>query len=325
MSLKFDLGDSEEKQQLPLPRGESTHVTADAQETADVSIVVTDNYDRPFEWVKNPVLRKELTSRMSIRRMNKANRIALTLFMAVVLPIVYLIIARVLFINSSVRDGRDIFGVIAVGFQTAFAVILAPTVTSGVITLEREKQTWNALLLSRLTSAEIVWGKLLGSIVPALAMQLIFIPILIMAALKGGVSLGNFIGAEVFVIFCTFFYGTVGMFFSWLCRRTQLAAASAMATVMISIVSSPVLLALWQNLTSSYQSKPETFLPLWTNPFYVMLQITGLEGSSFGSTTPSWQSIGIPLFFYVTSAFVAWLLSVVMLRRLADGPPEMTP
>ncbi len=323
MSLKFDLGESEEQRQLPLPRGESTHVAADALETDDVSIVVTDNYDRPFEWVTNPVLRKELTSRMSIRRMNKANRLALTLFMAVVLPIVYLIIARVLFINSSVRDGRDIFGVIAIGFQTAFAVLLAPTVTSGVITLEREKQTWNALLLSRLTSWEIVWGKLLGSVLPALAMQIIFIPVLIMAALKGGVSLGNFIGAEVFVVFCTFFYGIIGMFFSWLCRRTQLAAASAMATVMISVVASPVLLALWQNLTSSYQSKPETFLPLWTNPFYVMLQITGLDGN--GTPSQPWQSVGIPLFFYITSAFVGWLLSVVMLRRLSDGPPEMTP
>jgi len=322
VSLKFDLGDSEEQQQLPLPRGESTHVAADVLESDDASIVVTDTYDRPFEWVKNPVLRKELTSRMSIRRMNKANRLALTLFMAVVLPIVYLIIARVLFINSSVRDGRDIFGVIAIGFQTAFAVLLAPTVTSGVITLEREKQTWNALLLSRLTSWEIVWGKLLGSVLPALAMQIIFIPVLIMAALKGGVSLGSFIGAEVFVVFCTFFYGIIGMFFSWLCRRTQLAAASAMATVMISVVASPVLLALWQNLTSSYQSKPETFLPLWTNPFYVMVLICGLDSTE---AVKGFHTIGIPMFFYITSAFVGWLLSVVMLRRLSDGPPEMTP
>lgn len=322
MSLKFDLGDSEEQQQLPLPRGESTHVAADVLESDDASIVVTDTYDRPFEWVKNPVLRKELTSRMSIRRMNKANRLALTLFMAVVLPIVYLIIARVLFINSSVRDGRDIFGVIAIGFQTAFAVLLAPTVTSGVITLEREKQTWNALLLSRLTSWEIVWGKLLGSVLPALAMQIIFIPVLIMAALKGGVSLGSFIGAEVFVVFCTFFYGIIGMFFSWLCRRTQLAAASAMATVMISVVASPVLLALWQNLTSSYQSKPETFLPLWTNPFYVMVLICGLDSTE---AVKGFHTIGIPMFFYIISAFVGWLLSVVMLRRLSDGPPEMTP
>jgi ABC-type transport system involved in multi-copper enzyme maturation permease subunit len=297
-------------------------VAADVLESDDASIVVTDTYDRPFEWVKNPVLRKELTSRMSIRRMNKANRLALTLFMAVVLPIVYLIIARVLFINSSVRDGRDIFGVIAIGFQTAFAVLLAPTVTSGVITLEREKQTWNALLLSRLTSWEIVWGKLLGSVLPALAMQIIFIPVLIMAALKGGVSLGSFIGAEVFVVFCTFFYGIIGMFFSWLCRRTQLAAASAMATVMISVVASPVLLALWQNLTSSYQSKPETFLPLWTNPFYVMVLICGLDSTE---AVKGFHTIGIPMFFYIISAFVGWLLSVVMLRRLSDGPPEMTP
>lgn len=255
--------------------------------------------------------------------MSKANRIALTLFMSVVLPIVYLIIARVLFINSSVRDGRDIFGVIAVGFQTAFAVLLAPTVTSGVITLEREKQTWNALLLSRLSSWEIVWGKLLGSVVPALSMQLIFVPILIMAAIKGGLDIGNIIGAEVFVVFCTFFYGTIGMFFSWLCRRTQLAAATSMATILITVVASPVLLAMWQTLTSSYQTKPETFVPLWTNPFYVMLQITGLENSA--GTVQTWQSVGIPLFFYITSAFLGWLLSVVMLRRLSDGPPEMTP
>ena len=322
MSLKFDLGESEESTKTQRARVPSVSLPVETLETDDTSTVVTDTYDRPFEWVKNPVLRKELTSRMSIRRMSKANRLALTLFMAVVLPIVYLIIARVLFINSSVRDGRDIFGVIAVGFQMAFAVLLSITVTSGVITLEREKQTWNALLLSRLTSWEIVWGKLLGSVLPALAMQIIFIPILIMAALKGGVSLGNFIGAEVFVVFCTFFYGIIGMFFSWLCRRTQLAAASAMATVMISVVASPVLLALWQNLTSSYQSQPETFLPLWTNPFYVMVLICGLDSTE---AVKGFHTIGIPLFFYLTSAFVGWLLSVVMLRRLSDGPPEMTP
>ena len=323
MSLKFDRGESEESTTNPRPRVSSASLPVGELEADDTSTVVTDTYDRPFEWVKNPVLRKELTSRMSIRRMSKVNRLTLTWSLAVVLPIVYLVIARVLFINSSVRDGRDIFGVIAVGFQMAFAVLLSITVTSGVITLEREKQTWNALLLSRLTSWEIVWGKLLGSVVPALAMQLIFVPILIMAALKGGVSLASFIGAEVFVVFCTFFYGIIGMFFSWLCRRTQLAAASAMATVMISVVASPVLLALWQNLTSTYQAKPETFIPLWTNPFYVMLQITGIEAN--GTPLQPWQNIGIPLFFYITSAFVGWLLTVVMLRRLSDGPPEMTP
>ena len=322
MSLKFHLGESEESANTQRARVTSASFPVGAVEVDDISTVVTDTYDRPFEWVKNPVLRKELTSRMSIRRMSKANRLALTLFMAVVLPIVYLVIARVLFINSSVRDGRDIFGVIDVGFQMAFAVLLAPTVTSGVITLEREKQTWNALLLSRLTSWEIIWGKLLGSVVPALAMQLIFIPILIMAALKGGVSLGNFIGAEVFVVFCTFFYGIIGMFFSWICRRTQLAAASAMATVMISIVASPVLLALWQYLIPTYQSKPETFVPLWTNPFYAMVLICGLDSTE---AVRGFHTIGIPLFFYITSAFVGWLLSVVMLRRLSDGPPEMTP
>ena len=322
MSLKFDLGEADETTTTPQARVSTAHIPSEEMETDDASIVVTDTYDRPFEWVKNPVLRKELTSRMSIRRMSKANRLALTLFMAVVLPIVYLIIARVLFIDRSVQDGRDIFLLIAIGFQTAFAVLLAPTVTSGVITLEREKQTWNALLLSRLTSWEIVWGKLLGSMVPALAMQLIFIPILIMAALKGGVSIGTFIGAEVFVVFCTFFYGIIGMFFSWLCRRTQLAGASAIATVMISVVTSPVLLALWQNQEYSYQIKPETFIPLWTNPFYVMVQITGIEANG---TLQPWQNVGIPLFFYLTSTLVGWLLTVVMLRRLSDGPPEMTP
>ena len=322
MSLKFDLGESKKTTNTQWAHVPSRSLPVDIVEVDDTSTVFTDTYDRPFEWVKNPVLRKELTSRMSIRRMTKANRLALTLFMAVVLPIVYLIIARALFVNSSVRDGRDIFGVITVGFQTAFAVLLAPTVTSGVITLEREKQTWNALLLSRLTSGEVIWGKLLGSVVPVLAMQLIFIPILIMAALKGGVSLGNVIGAELFVVFCTFFYGIIGMFFSWLCRRTQLATASAMSTVMISVVASPVLLALWQYLIPTYQTKPETFVPLWTNPFYVMVLICGLDSTE---AVKGFHTIGIPLFFYIISAFVGWLLSVVMLRRLSDGPPEMTP
>ena len=143
-----------------------------------------------------------------------------------------------------------------------------------------------------------------------------------MAAIKGGVNIGNIIGAEVFVVFCTFFYGIIGMFFSWLCRRTQLAAATSMATILISVVASPVLLAMWQNLTSTYQSSPETFVPLLTNPFYVIVLICGLESSE---ASKGFQAIGIPTFFYITSTFVGWLLSVVMLRRLSDGPPEITP
>jgi hypothetical protein len=53
-----------------------------------------------------------------------------------------------------------------------------------------------------------------------------------------------------------------------------------------------------------------------------MVLISGLESTE---AVKGFHTIGIPLFFYISSAFVGWLLSVVMVRRLSDGPPEMTP
>ena len=63
----------------------------------------------------------------------------------------------------------------AVWMWAGITVLVVAAQTSRAIVQERAQGTWDALLLTRLRPREIVWGKLLGSLIP---MWLLGIPLL---------------------------------------------------------------------------------------------------------------------------------------------------
>ena len=79
------------------------------------------------------------------------------------------------------------FGGIAVG-QLVLALALTPALVAGVIADERQRKTLHYLLASRLTSAEIVLGKLLARLLYLAVLLGVSVPILSLLVLLGGVD-----------------------------------------------------------------------------------------------------------------------------------------
>ena len=73
--------------------------------------------------------------------------------------------------------------------QMAVLVLLTPAYAAGSISEEKEKKTFIYLLMSDLTSREILVGKFLGRLVFVIGVMLAGLPILALAMLFGGISL----------------------------------------------------------------------------------------------------------------------------------------
>ena len=100
---------------------------------------------------------------------------------------------------------------------------ITPALTAGAITKEREQQTLEFLFLTRLTSHDILFGKLLSSL--GLVILLIFctLPVIALSFLFGGVSAGEVIYGLVSLLSSVVLYGVIGLLASLLARKTSVA------------------------------------------------------------------------------------------------------
>ncbi len=264
-------------------------------------------------FTENPVLHKELTTRFNLRRQSKANRIVIYSIVGLIIPLFYWFSLRAMLRDSNAA--RDSYGIFLCALEVSLVVLLTPAMLATSITLEREKQTWNALLLSKLTHGEIVVGKFIGGLLPTVIALAVFFPLNLASAAVAGVSAGQFLLSHILLGATALFYGAVGMFCSWACRRTQVATAAAAGVVAFFTLASPLALSLWQSVAGygSY-SNPISFLPLWSNPYYAMAELA-MERNGHPE---------IAVLLSIGSLIGAALLLGAVTRRLAQGPKEMS-
>lgn len=82
-----------------------------------------------------------------------------------------------------------------VGTQLTLVLLAAPALTAGSICLDRARGTLTHLLVTDLSAAEIVLGKLAVRLIPVFSMVLCAFPVLTMLTLLGGVDTDALVGA----------------------------------------------------------------------------------------------------------------------------------
>ena len=90
--------------------------------------------------------------------------------------------------QAKAAEARRLFDIFFLG-QFFLVALMAPTFAAGSITGEKERKTYEFLLVSDLTSREILLGKFLGRLVFLLGVMVAGLPVLAITQLYGGVSL----------------------------------------------------------------------------------------------------------------------------------------
>lgn len=131
---------------------------------------------------------------------------------------------------------------VMLALEFVMVVFIVPAATSGSIAGEREKQTLDILLSTRISPLQIVAGKLAASISMIILLVVSSLPVLAIVYSVGGIVIFDMLQFIVFIVVTTIFLGSIGIFFSVICRKTTGATVSSYAVTLLVTFLFPVFL-----------------------------------------------------------------------------------
>lgn len=201
--------------------------------------------------------------------------------------------------------------------EMLFIVLVAPILTSGAISGERERLTYDMLLATPLKPGQMLAGKLIGALSYLLLLIVASIPVFSTVLIFGGVELRTLIWVVLLLGSAALFFGTIGLFCSSLFGRTTPATIASYTLVLI-VCGVPLLVAsIWPQFSNPMGQSPPPWL-LYLNPFSAIVAVTTITPATFQPDMP---------FFSVNDPFmvVPFLsqFSVGIIRYAPEGPVLM--
>jgi ABC-2 type transport system permease protein len=196
----------------------------------------------------NPIIMKELRNRMRSWR-TALSLVLYTGALSIVGLLAYSTVAPNYFgasyyvyynYRSISTAGVTIYTTIIIA-QLALMFFLVPAFTSGVLTGEKERQTYDILLLTLLRPVDIVIGKLLSSLAYVLLLIVCSLPVASLSLLLGGVDLDQILVGLTVCVATALFFGTLGLWWSAVTTTTGRAVRNTLLTLLVITVGFPVL------------------------------------------------------------------------------------
>ncbi|MBI3763779.1 MAG: ABC transporter permease [Chloroflexi bacterium] len=287
----------------------------------------------------NPVTLKELRGRMRGTRAFVVLTVYLVL-MSGFASLLYFAYAASTNVTSGPQGqivGKIVFGGI-VGIELFLVCFISPAFTAGAISGERERRTYDLLRTTLLPARSLVTGKLTSAASFIILLLLAAIPLQSLAFLLGGVAPEEVLIAQGILITTALAFGTVGVFFSALMRRTLGASVLTYTFALLSTLGLPLLLLTLVPITSVfYYNSPEPLveaLLIYGGGFLVAINpiatavatevILVQEHTAFYFTIPLNNGVTIPLIspwliyipFYLLLSAVLLILSIAIVRRV---------
>ena len=280
----------------------------------------------------NPIYKKEVRT---------GTRTAKTAALIVVFNTILAIVAFIIFHNTikdiSSMGALDYSGLTDLYTFMAYIefgiiAIIVPAITAGAVVGERERQTLDVMLASKVHTFAIIWGKMLACLQMIVVVCVSSLPVLSIVFVYGGIRLTNLL-MLLFAIICTgFYFGSIGIFASCICKRTTVAVIVAYIGMVAVVAFTGGVVYVADKLNAELIIKNATFVEsvsniMLLNPATTIVDLVGeqLETVSYfeellfygiarrdGELIENWTaySIAIQLIVSIVLLFVsAWILN----------------
>lgn len=225
----------------------------------------------------NPIIHKELFMRLRFRQMKPAARIGLVLGIVGLLSIIYGSIMKSLLDHPGGESGRFAWATCVV-IQYILVCLIGPAIAANSITQEKEQQTWEMLVFTRLRPVEIILGKLFSRLMILFLILALFAPltlfcwvhyIVMSTSAQPNEILAELVLSYTVIIISSIFFTTFGLFVSWQVRRTLIAIMLSYTFVIGFLLIGTLLIT--TALYSRFQDSNSivTSPLLWLNPGYL--------------------------------------------------------
>lgn len=169
--------------------------------------------------------------------------IVLTTYLLLVGAFVFLMYLLFSVNNTSPGDarlaGQAVFFTL-VSIQIFVVIFMAPAFTSGAISGEKERQTFELLRTTLLSPRNYVIGKAISALSYVFLLLFSSIPLISMAFMMGGVSWVEVIISQVLLLVASVTFAMMGLYFSSRMKTTLGATVATYLTTFILIVAIPI-------------------------------------------------------------------------------------
>lgn len=177
--------------------------------------------------IKNAVLRKDMLLDMKKPKVMIIMLIFNILLCFVAFPVVasLMLQAQVYSYDIDSVSYRSLITmfIALVWIETVAICFLTPALTAGCVSLEKERQTLDVLLTTKMSTWQIIKGKYFSSIMLVLMLIISGLPIMSLVYIYGGINLWQMFLMVLVLIATTMYLASFGVFFSALVKNTIVA------------------------------------------------------------------------------------------------------
>ncbi|MDU5261532.1 MAG: ABC transporter permease subunit [Clostridium celatum] len=268
----------------------------------------------------NPVLRNE--SKIAVRSIKFTLMIfAYIAVLSIAVMIYYNSVNEAVFSNGLYLESSKLFYVVMALGQAILLLFIVPALSSTAICSEREKQTLDILLSSKLTPLQIIIGKVSASSLRVIILIISTMPLYAIGAIIGVVKMSNILSLILFFIVNTIFVSSIGVFVSTYIKTSKVSTALSYALVLFIYIG--IIVITWAILMitvykMSMSGNPITTVPKASPIIYLspvvgfvslLLNQVGL-GLNFNSM---FSEFGISMYSEYISTVVQLVLSVLFI------------
>ena len=201
--------------------------------------------------------------------------------------------------------------------QLAVAMPFSALLVASAVALEKDRKTFDLLLLTNLSNPDLVLGKLLAGLLSVIVVVVATLPMLLIIALLGGVSTSQILRTEAVVLASALVAGSVGSTIAlWREKTFQALAMTALVLVLWLVawemVAAGIPNAIWLGIPakswamamSAWQAVQEAARPVFP-----------------ASNTDRWFTDPV-LLFLASSTAIATLLNVLAIARVRVWNPR---
>ena len=163
--------------------------------------------------------------------------------------------------------------------QLALVCLFAPALAAGAISGERERQTFDVLLVSRVSAFGIVWGKLVASLAYLILLILTALPLFAAVFLFGGIDFEQFVVTQLVTVSTAITIGAVSVFLSSAFRRTLPSTVAAYGCAFAGLVGTLLVGSMLSILIAERQVSADVHPLEFTNPLYALYIVLSSNGA----------------------------------------------
>lgn len=211
----------------------------------------------------NPVLRNE--SKIAVRSIKFTLMIfAYIAVLSIAVMIYYSSVNQQVFSNGLYLQSSKLFYVVMAIGQAVLLLFIVPALSSTSICSEREKQTLDILLSSKLTPLQIIIGKVSASSLRVIILIISTMPLYAIGAIIGVIKISNILELIVFFIVNTIFVSSIGVFISTCAKTSKVSTTLSYALVLAIYMG--IIVITWVILIITIYNKDMSGTALTTMP-----------------------------------------------------------